>query len=55
MYALRYLGTTDEREDAATAAYGLRRDDASCLAISSNVEADRRVGLCPLLRQRAGP
>lgn len=55
MYALRYLGTTDEREDAATAAYGLRRDDASCQTISSNVEADRRVGLCPLLRRGPGP
>ena len=54
MYALRYLGAMDAGEEAAMAAYGLRRDDEGCLQIQSNMEANRVLGLCPLYRLRPG-
>jgi len=52
IYALRYLGASDATEEAAMAAYGLRRSDEDCRQIRSNVEANRTVGLCPLHRLR---
>jgi hypothetical protein len=55
MYAIRYLGAIDEREEATMAAYGLQRDDAGCRRIASNVEANRLLGLCPLQREEARP
>ena len=55
MYAIRYLGSNDAREEATMAAYHLRRDDVGCRPIRSNLEADRIVGLCPLYRREPGP
>ena len=55
MYAIRYLGVVDEREETTMAAYGLRRDDTGCRRIASNVEANRLLGLCPLQREEARP
>ena len=50
MYALRYQNSADPGEDAAMAAYGLRRADEECQRIRSNLEANRPLGLCPLYR-----
>ena len=44
----------DAAEEAAMAAYGLRRDDEGCRRILSNLEANRLLGLCPLDRLRPG-
>ena len=55
IYALRYLGTVDAAEEAAMAAYGLRREDEGCRRIQSNLEANRMLGLCPLYRLRPAP
>ncbi len=54
MYAIRYLDVIDAREEATMAAYGLRRVDEGCRRIESNLEGNRPLGLCPVVRQGKG-
>jgi hypothetical protein len=53
MYAIRYLDRVDAGEEATMAAYGLRRGDEGCRRIRSNLEGNRPLGLCPLVRAGA--
>ncbi len=51
MYLIQYLDRIDPAEEATLAAYGLRRADEGCRQIRSNLEENRRLGLCALARQ----
>jgi hypothetical protein len=45
------LDVTDRSEEAALVFYGLKRVDAECQAVQSNLEGERRLGICPIIRE----
>ncbi len=51
MYVIRYLDVLDPAEEQALETYRLRRVDDRCQAIESNLEANRRLGICPVIRR----
>ena len=53
MYVIRYLDVSDCGEEEALIFYGLKRVDAECQAVKSNLEGARRLGICPIIRKRS--
>jgi hypothetical protein len=51
MYVIRYLDSSDPKEEQALVSYGLKRLDDHCQPIESNLEGGRRVGICPVVPQ----
>jgi hypothetical protein len=50
MFVVRFSNRVDAQEEAALPTYGLRRDDAGCRAIESNLDENKLV-ICPLIRR----